>query len=158
MASGNWLKMSPAEAAAIELEEPDWRARFEAHCARWPKLPRYLAEDSAFEATLKDWRRFHATGDKPAGAVEGMIALAALRIFPPRNLIQDTPRTGECLEEQFDNHCWLIMSQRAWRIQTIEDRMMVLDSFGESTQVDMSRAKWDKYIEKAVEAMNAAYK
>src|SRR4029077_3814978 len=150
--------MSPLEASEVIYEEPNWREVFEEECARWPKLPRYLAEDSGFESTLKRWRRFHATGDQPAGAVEGMIALAALRIFPPRNLIQHTPRDGVCFEEQFDNHCWLIMSQRAWRIQTIEDRMMVLDSFGESTQIDMSRAKWDKYIEKAVEAMEAAYK
>ena len=39
----------PAEAAAIELEEPDWQERFETHFARWPKLPRYLAENEAFE-------------------------------------------------------------------------------------------------------------
>ena len=68
--------VSPAEARAVEYEEPDWRERFETHCARWPRLPRYLQEDSAFEATMRDWRRWHATDDKPAGAVEAMIALA----------------------------------------------------------------------------------
>jgi len=147
--------VSPAEAAAIELEEPDWRERFAAHMTRWPKLPRYLQEDSAFEATMRDWRKFHATDDKPAGAIEAMIALAGFRIFPPRNLIQDTPRTGECLEEQHDEHMWLIMSQRAWRIVTIESRTLFLDSFGEQTQVDLARAKWEKYTEKAVEALMA---
>lgn len=107
---------------------------------------------------MRDWRRFHATDDKPAGAVEAMIELAKLRLFPARMLSIETPRTGACLEEQHDNHCWLIMSQRAWRIVTVEDRMMVLDSFGESTQIDLTRAKWGKYTEKAVEALMAAYK
>lgn len=115
--------MSPAEAAAIELEEPNWKERFEEHCLRWPRLPRYLAEDSAFEATLKDWRRWH----KPADAPTGMVALSALGIYPPRNLIKDIPRGGECFQEQHDDHMWLIMSQRAWRIIAIEDRTMILD-------------------------------
>ena len=44
--------LSPAEATAVEFGEPDWKERFEAHCSRWPKLPRYLQEDGAFEATL----------------------------------------------------------------------------------------------------------
>jgi hypothetical protein len=149
--------VSPAEAAAVELEEPDWRERFEAHCARWPKLPRYLQEDAAFEATQKEWRKWHRTDGKPAGMTEAMIALAAFRIFPPRNLFQDTPRTTDCFEEQHDDHMWLIMSSRSWRIVTIEDRMMILDSFGDKTQVDLSRAKWEKYTEKAVEALMAAY-
>lgn len=34
--------MTPAEAAAIQYEEPDWRWLFEEQCQRWPKLPRYL--------------------------------------------------------------------------------------------------------------------
>ena len=40
-------------------------------------------------------------------------------------------------------------SQRAWRIVAVEDRTLLLDSFGEQTQVDLSRAKWGKYCEKA---------
>ena len=146
--------MSPLEAAAVEYEEPDWNERFETHCARWPKLPRYLAEDSAFEATLIDWRRFHRTADdKPGTAYQGMVALAALRIFPPRNLIKDVERTGACFQDQHDSQMWLTMSQRAWRIIAVEDRMLLLDSFGEQTQVDLSRAKWEKYCEKAVEVL-----
>ena len=147
--------VSPAEAAAVELEEPDWRERFEAHIARWPKLPRYLAENEAFEQTLKEWRRFHAVDDKPAIAYEGMVALARLKILPPRSLIKDIERTGACFAEQFDDHMWLTMSQRAWRIIAIESRVLFLESFGEQTQVDLSRAKWEKYCEKAAEALEA---
>ena len=51
---------------------------------------------------------------------------------------------------------WLTMSQRAWRIVTVESRVLFLESFGEQTQVDLSRAKWEKYIEKAVEVLDAA--
>ena len=141
--------LSPAEATAVKYEEPDWRERFETHCARWPKLPRYLAEDGAFERTLIDWRRWHAVDDKPAAAIEGMIALAKLKIVPPRNLIRDIERTNACFAEQVDSHMWLTMSQRAWRIVAVEDRTLLLDSFGEQTQVDLSRAKWEKYCEKA---------
>lgn len=50
---------------------------------------------------------------------------------------------------------WLTMSQRAWRIVGVEDRMLLLDSFGEQTQVDLSKAKWEKHTEKAVEALMA---
>lgn len=145
--------VSPAEASAIELEEPNWPTRFEEHCGRWPKLPRYLQEDSAFEATLVDWRRWHAVDGKTAAAADGMVALAKLKIFPPRNLIKDVPRDGELFEEQHDAHCWMTMSQRAWRVLGIEDKMLLLDSFGERTQVDLSKAKWEKYLDKAVEAL-----
>lgn len=157
--------MSPAEAGALEFEEPDWRERFEEHCRRWPKWPRYLAEDSAFESTLKDWRLFHATtvevnGEmkrRPAGAVEAMIALAGLRIFPPRNLIKDVPRDGKCYEPDVgDDHMWLQIAGRAWRIVGVESRMLLLDSFGESKQIDLNKAKWEKYTEAALAAMAAA--
>ena len=150
--------LSPAEATAVEYEEPDWRERFEVHYARWPKLPRYLQEDAAFERTLIDWRRWHAVDDKPAAAIEGMIALAKLKIMPPRNLIRDTERTSACFAEQVDSHMWLTMSQRAWRIVAVEDRTLLLDSFGEQTQVDLSRAKWEKYCEKACEVLEAMRK
>ena len=147
--------MSPAEATAVEYEEPDWNERFETHMARWPRLPRHLAEDAAFESTLKDWRRFHAINDKPALVYDGMIALAVLKILPPRNLIKDIERTSACFAEQVDDHMWLTMSQRAWRIVAVEDRTLLLDSFGEQTQVDLSRAKWGKYCEKAAEVLEA---
>ena len=147
--------LSPAEATAVEYEEPDWRERFETHCARWPKLPRYLQENAAFERTLIDWRRWRAVDDKPAAAIEGMIALAKLKIMPPRNLIRDIERTSACFAEQVDSHMWITMSQRAWRIVAVEDRTLLLDSFGEQTQVDLSRAKWGKYCEKACEVLEA---
>jgi hypothetical protein len=156
--------MSPAEAAAIDLEEPDWRERFEDHCLRWPRLPRYRAEDSAFEATLTDWRRFHSSEDesegkrRPAPAVEGIIALARLRLFPPRNLIKDIPRDGKLLEEDLgDAHMWLQIAGRAWRIVAIEDKTLILDSFGEQKQIDLSRAKWTAYTEAALAALRAAH-
>lgn len=150
--------VSPAEAAAIEYEEPDWKVRFEEHCARWPRLPRYLQEDSAFEATMRDYRKWHAKDKIPAPAFDAMVALSVLGIMPPRNLIKDVKRDGVCFEEQHDNHMWLTMSQRAWRIIAVEDKTLVLDSFGEQTQIDLSRAKWAKYIEKAAEALEALRK
>ena len=150
--------MSPAEASAVILEEPDWHERFEFHCARWPKLPRYLQEDSGFEAVLKEWRRFHAIDDKPAPAYDGMIALAKLQIMPPRNLIRDVERTSACFREQHDDHMWVTMSQRAWRIIAVESRVLFLESFGEQTQVDLARAKWEKYCEKAAEVLEAMRK
>jgi hypothetical protein len=154
--------MTPREAGELELEEPNWRDRFEEHCLRWPKLPRYLAEDSAFEATLSDWRRHHFTWvevdgkakRRAAKAIDGMIALAKLRIFPPRNLIKDAPRDGKCYEPDLgDDHCWLTISGRAWRVVTIEDRMLILDSFGEDKQIDLNRAKWEANTNAALAAM-----
>lgn len=143
--------MSPQEASEVMLEEPDWREVFENECLRWPRLPRHLQEDNAFESVLKKWRHFHMTNDASAG----MVALATLHIFPPRWLIKDEPRDGKCFQEQHDEHCWITMSQRAWRIVTIEDRIMLCDSFGEQTQIDLATAKWGKYLDKAVEAMEA---
>jgi hypothetical protein len=35
---------------------------------------------------------------------------------------------------------------------------LLLDSFGEQTQVDLSRAKWEKYCEKACEVLEAMRK
>jgi hypothetical protein len=162
--------MSPAEASAIELEEPDWRERFEEHCLRWPKLPRYLAEDNAFEATLSDWRRFHFTwvtvqikGEpvqkhKPASAPDGIIALAKLRVFPPRNLIKDVPR-GEPGGYQADDHMWLSIAGEQWRITAIEDKMLMLERGFEDKpaqmQINLATAKWGKYIEAACAVLAA---
>jgi hypothetical protein len=154
--------MTPREAGAIELEEPDWHVRFEEHCLRWPKLPRYLAEDSAFEATMSDWRRFHFTPvevdgklkKRPAGAVEAIIALAKLGIMPPRSLNRDIPRDGKLYEPDLgDDHMWLQVAGRAWRITAIEDRMLILDSFGEDKQINLTTARWDNYIAAATAAL-----
>ena len=150
--------MSPLEASEVYLEEPDWQEAFESEQERWPRLPKELKEDGAFESVLKRWRRFHAVGDKPATAYEGMVALARLRIFPPRSLIKDIERTGACFQDQHDDMMWLTMSQRAWRIIAVESRVLFLESFGEQTQVDLSRAKWEKYCEKATEALEAMRK
>jgi hypothetical protein len=162
-------QMSPLEAGAWEYQEPDWNERFREHFdGLWPpraaqllstpEQVRLVAEDRAFERTLKDWRRWHNVDNKPASAYDGMVALARLRIFPPRSLIRDIERTGACFKEQIDDHMWLTMSQRAWRIIAVEDRMLMLESFGEQTQVDLSRAKWEKYCEKAAEVLETMRK
>ncbi len=157
--------MSPAEAGAIQIEEPDWRAVFEEQCARWPKLPRYLQEDSAFTEVLRQWRRFHWTpievnGElkkNPAGAVEAIIALAKLRITPPRSAWQDIPH-GDVVEGyQHDDHMWLSIAGEQWRITAIEDRMLCLQkgfqADVETKQIDLNRARWDKYTEAAVKVL-----
>jgi hypothetical protein len=155
--------VSPAEAGAVELEEPDWRERFEQHCASYAKLPRYLAEDSAFEDVLRDYRRFHfawveVKGEPkrlPMAAVDAIIALAGKRIFPPRNLIKDVPRDGKCYEPDLgDDHMWLQIAGHMWRIAGVESKMLLLDNlFGEGKQIDLSKAKWEKYVEAALEAL-----
>jgi hypothetical protein len=156
--------MTPREAGAIELEEPDWREVFEEECARWPKLPRYLAEDSGFESTLSRWRRFHwipieidgKLKKRPAGAIEGMIALAKLQIMPPRSLARDVPRDNKLFEPDVgDAHCWIQISGRAWRILGVEDRMLLLDSFGESKQINLTSAKWENYLQAACAVLDA---
>ena len=162
--------MSPAEAGAVELEEPNWRERFEDHCLRWPKLPRYLQEDSAFEATLSDWRRFHFTWleveingkvqlkHKPASAIDGMVALAKLKILPPRSLIKDVPRDG-ATGYQADDHMWLSIAGEQWRITAIEDRIIILERTledkPETKQIDLTKAKWTKYVEAACAVIEA---
>jgi hypothetical protein len=152
--------VTPAEAGKVEIEEPDWRERFEMHALRWPKLPRYLAEDSAFEATLRDWRRFHFTWGEVDGkakrifpdAPAGCIALAKLGIFPPRFLIKDVPRTDAGGYQQ-DDQMWLSINQEQWRIVGIDDRMLLLEKWFEdkpqTMQIDLNRARWEKYIQSA---------
>lgn len=147
--------MNPFEAGQVVIEEPNWREVFEEECLRWPRLPRYLQEDSAFESVLKQWRRFHhiqVDGKRrPAGATEAIIALARLRVFPPRNLIKDVPRDGKCLAVDVgDEHMWLQIAGRAWRIIAIEDRILILDSFDEPKYIDLTTAKWEKHTEAAV--------
>jgi hypothetical protein len=158
--------VSPAEAGRIEIEEPDWKAVFEEECARWPTLPRYLQEDSAFESTLSRWRRFHWTPvvvDKkdmklPAPMTEGVVELARLGIMPPRSAWNDIPR-GDELGYQYDDHCWLSYNREQWRIVSVEDRMLLLrkgfQADEETKQIDLNRARWDKYVESAVEIIEA---
>ena len=154
-------QVTPAEAAAIQIEEPDWRALFEEQCARWPKLPRYLQEDSAFPEVMRQWRKFHwspveINGELkklPAGAVEAIVALAKLEIMPPRSAWNDIPRDGELGAYQRDDHMWVSINQEQWRIAAIEDRVLHLQkgfqSDKEIKQIDLNLAKWDKYIQSA---------
>jgi hypothetical protein len=156
--------VTPREAGQVELEEPDWRERFEEHANRWPKLPPYLAWDNAFEAVMREWRQFHFTwvelGGKakrnPAGATEAMIALARLKIFPARFLIKDVPRTDAC-GYQADEHMWLSIRQEQWRITGVEDRMLCLEKRfedkPETMQIDLAKAKWTKYCDAAAAAL-----
>jgi hypothetical protein len=153
--------MSPAEAGALDFEEPDWRERFAEHCERWLKLPYYLAEDNAFNATLQDWRKFHATllddgKHRPAPAIDGMIALAKFKVFPPRSLIKDVPHSQET-GYQHDDHMWLSVKQEQWRIVGIEDRMLLLERAFEDKQmqINLTTAKWSNYVKSAVEVMDA---
>ena len=170
--------MSPAEAGAIDLEEPDWRERYADYLAGYPKprvlqvhaTPaqiRLLGEEFAFEQTLVDWRRFHATPTpegkrRPAPAVDGVIALAKLRVFPPRSINQNLPLCGPLFTgEPHDDHCWLTVRQEAWAIRAIEDKTLHLwrgwEPEIETMTIDMSRAKWGPYCDKAVEFLRAAY-
>jgi hypothetical protein len=156
--------VTPREAGEIELEEPDWREVFERECARWPRLPRYLQEDSAFESVLRQWRRFYFTWIEldgkakrnPAGATEAIIALAKLKIMPPRFLHKDLPRE-ESGGYQADDHMWISINQEQWRIVGVEDRMLCLEKGfedKETLQIDLSKAKWTKYIAAAVELLD----
>jgi hypothetical protein len=156
--------VTPREAGEAELEEPAWRAVFEEECQRWPKLPRYLAEDNAFESTMRRWRQFHFTwiefGGKakrqPAGATEAMIALARLKIFPARFLIKDVPRE-KFGGYQADEHMWLSIRQEQWRITGVEDHMLCLEKRfedkPETMQIDLAKAKWTKYCEAAAASL-----
>jgi len=152
--------MTPLEAAAVELEEPDWRQRFETHCARWPKLPRYLQEDAAFESTMRDYRRFHFSWVEgkqiPLAADPAKIALAKLGIFPPRFTIKDVLRDGVS-GFQCDDHMWV----GPWRIVAVEDRTLCLEKYmeiegkPETRQIDLTQADWAKYTASAVAALAA---
>jgi hypothetical protein len=152
--------MTPREAGSIELEEPDWRVRFEEHTKRWPKWPRYLQEDSAFEATLKDYRRFHFSWVEgkqiPMPAAPANIALAKLGLFPPRFTIKDVPRT-DATGFQCDDHMWV----GPWRIVAIEDRMLLMEKYmeiegkPETRQIDLAKADWSKYTASAIAVLEA---
>ena len=127
--------LSPAEAGAI-TEEPDWAQLFKDRGG----------SEIAFENLLIEWRKWHWTPTddgrkKMAPSVDGVVALALLGIMPPKTLYGPPG----LFEEQHDDHCWLVTEGRAWRILGIEDMTLILDSFGEGRQIDLSRAKWDKY-------------
>jgi hypothetical protein len=141
--------MSPAEAGAI-TEEPDWAQMFKGRGG----------SETAFENLLLEWRKWHWTPIVEAGvekkkmapSVDGVIALALLGVMPPRTLPDRPPGP---FEEQIDDHCWFLSQGRAWRILGIEDGMLMLNSFGDEWQIDLSRAKWDKYIEASAAALRA---
>ena len=127
--------MSPAEASAI-LNEPDWAAQFADSGG----------SEIAFENILTAWRKWHFTPlddgrKKMAPSVDGVIALALLGIMPPRTL----DRPPGLFQDQADDHCWFVSEGRAWRILGIEDKMLMLNSFGDEKQIDLSRAKWENY-------------
>lgn len=159
--------MNAAEAGAVELEEPCWSEVFEQQCARWPRLPRYLQEDAAYEETLRQWRRWHwtpveidgETKQRPASAVEGMIALARLGILAPRSTWNEIPHSDVIEGYQHDNHCWLSIAQEQWRIIGVEDRMLCLEkgfqSERETKQINLNTAKWTHYIDAAVQMLEA---
>jgi hypothetical protein len=155
--------MSPAKAGAIELDEPHWNRRFEEECARYPRLPRYLQEDSAFETVLSEWRRFHFTWTedgkrKPASSIQGQIGLAVLGIFPPRFIHKDVPRTQD-QGFQHDDHMWVRIAGEEWRIVTCEDRTLVLEkgfeAKPEQRSIDLNKAKWGGYCDAAAAMLEA---
>jgi len=129
--------MSPAEAAAI-TQEPDWIQLFKDRGG----------SEQAFQNLLIEWRKWHWTpvGEKKkmAPSVDGVIALAKLGVMPPRTLPDRPPGP---FEPQDNDHCWFVSEGRAWAIVGIEDGMLMLNSFGEEKQIDLTRAKWDKYCE-----------
>ena len=141
--------MSPAETAE-SLDEPNW-------AKLWGALK---AADDGFEVLLIRWREWHFTPieidgvwkKKMAASVDGVIALAQLGLMPLRS---HTEGQGGLFEEQVDSHCWFLSQGRAWRVLGIEDRMLCLNSFGEEKQIDLSRAKWEKYCEAAAAALEA---
>ena len=141
--------MSPAEAAE-SLDEPNWSEL-------WATLK---VADDGFEVLLRKWREWHFTPieidgvwkKKMAPSVDGVIALAQLGIMAHSGL---TERSPGAFEEQVDAMCWFVSQGRAWRVLGIEDHMLMLNSFGDEKQIDLSRAKWDKYCEAAAAALEA---
>ena len=138
--------MSPAEAAAI-TEEPDWVQMFADSDG----------SEFGFENVLTAWRKWHFTPlddgrKKMAPSVDGVIALALLGVMPPRSMPDRPPGP---FEEQIDDMCWFVSEGRSWRILGIEDNMLMLNSFGEEWQIDLSRAKWEKYCDSWAAALEA---
>lgn len=150
--------MNAAEAGAIELEEPDWNEYFSGFVSDMDeKNPIELRQDSAFEKTLLLYRQFHFTWldngkRRPMASSNAVIALAILGIMAPRSRRKDMPHDASTFEYQHDEHCWLV-NERAWRIVAIEDKTLCLDSFGDTKQVDLAVAKWDKYVEQRLQIL-----
>lgn len=150
--------MTAAEAGAIELEEPDWHYNFTMLTEQGNEyLPIELREDAAFERLLLEYRRFHFTWldtglRRPLDSTTAVIRLAKMGIMPPRSRNSNVARTDSCFQEQHDEHCWLV-NERAWRIVAIEDKTLCLDSFGDTKQVDLAVAKWDKYVEQRLQIL-----
>jgi hypothetical protein len=155
--------MNAAEARAIELEEPDWAERFQLKVELCCLPTRELCEEWAFEQTIRDYRRFHFTWledgkRKPLDATSAVIALAKLRIFPPRSRVRNDQRTDKLYEPDIgDDHCWLQVAGRAYRIEAIESNTLFLDSFGDKLSIDLERARWKGYVDNCVEALRAAW-
>jgi hypothetical protein len=158
-------------------------------------LAHYALCDEAYELTLLDWRRRHGRETwgckrcriaferereacprcrgpaqavtKSAPALEGVLALARLRIMPPKSLEPDPQDPDKCRGEddhalyhpQHDAQCWLTVQGEAWAIQAIEDNMLCLWRGWapelEYRQVDLAKVNWEKYIEHAVQLLEA---
>ena len=155
--------MTPAEAAAIDYEEPDWQERFEAHCARWPQSSP-CATEWGFESTLRDWRRWHATpvtvkGEvkkMPASSTDGIIALAKLGIVAPRWLLEEKLEQATLAAYQHDDHMWLQLGAEQWHIDRIEDRVLYLVKLFEpeiTKAIDLNRADWSQHIINSVKIL-----
>jgi hypothetical protein len=50
---------------------------------------------------------------------------------------------------------WLQIAGRMWRIVAIEDRILILDSFGEPKQINLITARWAEYTKSACAALDA---
>ena len=126
--------MSPKEAVEI-IEEPNWRDL-------WSALQH---SDDGYEVLLTKWRKWNyvvVDGRKQlAPSVDGAIALARMGLYPKSN------HPPGIFVEQHDDHMWLVTEGRAWRIVAIESKTMVLDSFGEPKQIDLTRVKWNRYCD-----------
>ena len=127
------------------------------------KTPIELRQDVAYERTLQKYRHFHFTWldtgkRRPMPATAALVELAKIRIFAPRSRNRPILPGGGAYEIALDDHCWLTINQRAWRIVTIEGGILFLDSFGDQMQLGpYAREKWEKYVDKALDALRAAY-
>lgn len=160
--------MNAAEAGDVLLEEPDWRERYAEITALLDpmdekKYPYELVQDDAFEQLFREYRRFHFTWGEdgrryPLPATQASIALATLRVFPPRSRTKNIERDGKCYEPDLgDDHMWLQIDNRAWRIVAVDSKTLFLDSFGEEMQIAVDHPGWPKYVDKALEALWAAW-
>jgi hypothetical protein len=149
--------MTPHEAASL-ADEPNWITR---HAANLRLFPAEL-DHEGFERTLREWRLFHGSKMSdgrlmPASAVDAMVALAHLRIFPPRSVLRDLPRDG-INGFQYDDHMWLSIRGEQWRIRGIEDRQLILEKGFEESEtmvIDLATAKWGSYVEAAAAVLEA---